>query len=200
MHGAVGISAVHGGEDVKYQRKDMTMYGKFQMRMPLEPIQFSHRNAYPWYPQHRRPPSPFGEPKDWTGRTPKGTFLSGRKTFLSSYYNMPSQSWQVRCPLRSQPVEDFRLICGLVDKICRLFNERLLRWRGGSVCCAVSCRYRNAFRLFRKMLCASLLRLWAGKECLTPPGRRGAREGRAGQESLERAPSRSDGYTIIPTS
>ena len=53
----------------------------------LEPIQFSHRNAYPWYPKHRRPPSPFGEPKDWTGRTPKRTFLSGRKrTFLFSYH------------------------------------------------------------------------------------------------------------------
>jgi hypothetical protein len=82
----------------------------------------------------------------------------------------------------------------------RLFNERLLRWRGGSICCAVSRWYRNAFRLFGKTLCASLLRPWEGKECLTPPRQRGAREGRAGQESLERAPSRSDGYTIIPTS
>jgi hypothetical protein len=59
----------------------------------LEPIQFSHRNAYPWYPQHRRPPSPFGEPKDWTERTPKGTFLSGRKrTFLFSYHNQTTHN------------------------------------------------------------------------------------------------------------
>lgn len=93
------------------------------------------------------------------------------------------------------------LIVDCLIRFGRLFNERLLRRRGGSICCAVSCRYRNAFRLFRKTLCTSLLRPWAGKECLTPPRRRrGAREGRARQESLERAPSRSDGYTIIPTS
>jgi hypothetical protein len=39
-------------------------------------------------------------------------------------------------------------------KVCRLFSERLLRWRDISICCAVSRRYRNASRLFRKTLSA----------------------------------------------
>ena len=33
-------------------------------------------------------------------------------------------------------------------------GERLLRWRDGSICCAISCRYRNGSRLSRKTLSA----------------------------------------------
>jgi hypothetical protein len=59
----------------------------------LKAIQLSHRDAYPWYPKHRRLPSPFGEPKDWGGRTPKGTFLSGgKRTFELSLYNQTSHN------------------------------------------------------------------------------------------------------------
>jgi len=39
-------------------------------------------------------------------------------------------------------------------RFCRLFSERVLRWREGSICCAVSRRYRNAVRLSRKTLSA----------------------------------------------
>ncbi len=39
-------------------------------------------------------------------------------------------------------------------RYCRLLSERLLRWRDGSICCAVSRRFRNASRLSHKTLSA----------------------------------------------
>ena len=51
----------------------------------------------------------------------------------------------------------WKFSCLFTDRLarfCRLFSERLLRWRDGSICCAVSHRYRNASRLFRKTLSA----------------------------------------------
>ena len=60
-------------------------------------------------------------------------------------------------------------------RFCRLFSERLLRWRDGSICCAVSRRYRNANTLSSQRFPRSVASAWAGKECLTPPGPWGAR-------------------------
>jgi hypothetical protein len=51
----------------------------------------------------------------------------------------------------------WKFCCLFTDRLarfCRLFSERLLRWRDGSICCAVSHRYRNASRLFHKTLSA----------------------------------------------
>lgn len=51
----------------------------------------------------------------------------------------------------------WKFSCLFTDRLarfCRLFSERLLRWRDGSICCAVSHRYRNASRLFGKTLSA----------------------------------------------
>jgi hypothetical protein len=80
----------------------------------------------------------------------------------------------------------------------RFFSEQLLRWRDGSICCAVSRRYRNAYRLSRQTLSALCCVRGPGKECLTPPGRRGASQGRAGRTALERAPSRRDVHPSPP--
>jgi hypothetical protein len=51
----------------------------------------------------------------------------------------------------------WKFSCLFTDRLarfCRLFSERPLRWREGSICCAVSNRYRNASRPFRKTLSA----------------------------------------------
>lgn len=106
-----------------------------------------------------------------------------------------TQSWQVRCLLRSRSVEDCRLIPDRLAGFCRLFSERLLRWREGSICCAVSRRFRNTSGLFRKTVSAFCCVLGRVRSASRHQGARGAREGRAGQESLEGATSRRDAHT-----
>jgi hypothetical protein len=101
-------------------------------------------------------------------------------------------------PLRLRPVEVFWLIYGSLGKTLSIIQRTAVAMARCSNCCAVSRRCRNASKLFRKDAFRVLLRPWAGKECLTPPGRRGAMEGRAVEESLERAPSCRDAHPTTP--
>jgi hypothetical protein len=57
-----------------------------------------------------------------------------------------------RCARRLQRFSG--LFTDRLARSCRLIGERLLRWRDGSICCAVSPRDRNASTLFRKTLSA----------------------------------------------
>ena len=80
-------------------------------------------------------------------------------------------------------MEVFRLNCGSIGKILSIIQQTavaMTRWFNLLRCFSPAPqRYwtipQNAFRI--------LLRSWAGKVCLTSPGRRGATEGRVGQQS-----------------
>jgi hypothetical protein len=63
----------------------------------------------------------------------KGTFLllGAMGTSLYSLYTKTTQSWQVRCLLRSQPADVFRLIYGSLGKILSIIQRTAVampRW------------------------------------------------------------------------
>ena len=82
--------------------------------------------------------------------------------------------------LRSRPVEVFRPICGSLGKILSIVQRTAV----------ALARWFNLLRRFSRVQqrrldypvrrFPALLRSWAGEECLMPPGRPSAREGRAG--------------------
>ena len=133
----------------------------------------------------------------------KRTFeLSQKRTSELGCYTHTSQSWQVRVPVALAACGRFPAYLRIaLQDFVDYSSERLLRWRDGSICCAVSRRYRNAIRLSRKTLSAFCCVRGRGRSTSRREGG-GARQGAESRAVVTRTCAVAQGHAhpIISTS